>query len=102
MATRSRRFTAVPFQGVRNDVHIGHGAWRCGPNIMRYTSNVVLSPNKFDRRDGALLRDKLEVLRILAFPAAERAAEPQPVRSACDTLRFRRGPTGPSAEDVNK
>ena len=33
-ATRSRRLTAVPFQEVRNEVHIGHGAWRCGPYIM--------------------------------------------------------------------
>ena len=34
MATRSRRLTAVPFQELRNDVHMGHGALRCGPYIM--------------------------------------------------------------------
>jgi hypothetical protein len=34
IATRSRRFTAVPFHDVRNDVHTGHTDFRCAPNIM--------------------------------------------------------------------
>jgi hypothetical protein len=33
-ATRWRRLIAIPFQAFRNDVHIGHGALRCGPYIM--------------------------------------------------------------------
>jgi hypothetical protein len=34
IAARSRRLTATPFQELKNDVHMGHGALRSGPYIM--------------------------------------------------------------------
>jgi hypothetical protein len=34
MATRSRKLTAIPFHALRNEVHMGQGALRCGPYIM--------------------------------------------------------------------
>ena len=34
IADRSRRLTAMPFQELKNDVHMGHGVLRSGPYIM--------------------------------------------------------------------
>ena len=34
MSDVSRRLTAMPFQELKNDVHMGHGSLRFGPYIM--------------------------------------------------------------------
>ena len=66
IATRSRRLTAVPFQELRNDVHMGHGAWRCGPYIMPVDQQRLFVAEQRRQANGTFLEDKLEVPGNLA------------------------------------